>query len=125
VSVHIYTAQVQPLTRYVDDVHYESTHVWEIPADERFTCCNCGRKRQARFMSIRVYYDASYIFCTERCQARHWLRREQRWSPVVAMVLGGPHSGECPPHTHTGSGPGEKSSSPPLAHVPYWVRLVT
>ncbi len=60
--VHVYTSPIQPLVKYTD---HNVEPPMEFTTAERkvYTCGRCFRRRQARNLSIQVYYDATYIFC--------------------------------------------------------------
>lgn len=61
--VHVYTAPIQPLVQYADNNVEGPPIMFETPSRKVYTCGRCGRRRQARNLSIQVYYDVSYIFC--------------------------------------------------------------
>ena len=60
--VHIYHAAIQPLVEYTVDIIDPPLHFTTSPR-KTFPCSRCGRRRQARNLSIQVYYDVTYIYC--------------------------------------------------------------
>jgi hypothetical protein len=72
-TIHIFTANRQPATRYV-------VHV----GDHRFTmrcrrrtqirCFSCGRHRWAAYLTAQVYYDGVYF----HCKAGHGCKAKRR-----------------------------------------------
>ncbi len=60
--VHVYTSPIQPLVKYTDH-NVEPALEFTTPERKVYTCGRCFRRRQARNLSIQVYYDATYIFC--------------------------------------------------------------
>lgn len=60
--VHVYRAHAQPLTLYVVHAGDRSATFTNPPGTYHHTSC-CRRRRQARHLVIRVYYDASVISC--------------------------------------------------------------
>ena len=60
--VHIYHAAIQPLVKYTD-TNVEPALEFTTAERKVYQCGRCYRRRQARNLSIQVYYDATYIFC--------------------------------------------------------------
>lgn len=79
-SLHLYTAASQPLTRY----RYDGDRRWHglAPGDTTRVCWTCGRRRAARNLVIQCYYDGIRIFCREGHDRDRWgryvTRKEKR-----------------------------------------------
>lgn len=63
--VHIYTAEKQPLTEFMDDNFDKPIRIRNEPT-RHFICHACRRCKEARHLSIQVYYDGWNICCTEK-----------------------------------------------------------
>lgn len=75
VSLHVYTAKAQPLTRYVlgNLAHRpvdlgDQSMAFTVPPRALYWCERCRRRRWASKLRIQVYYDCSRIFCAEPCE---------------------------------------------------------
>lgn len=78
--LHIYTARVQPFTRYtVDDPVGRKNLVIKNDPRSRATCEVCWKTRMAKNLSIQVYYDKSYIFCTVKCIPITYKEKRALW----------------------------------------------
>lgn len=67
-TVHIYAAPSQPLTRYVDPIlKAMGCHPWVVRTNPRATarCHRCGRLRWAKNLCVTVYYDLVRVFCAD------------------------------------------------------------
>ena len=74
-SLHIFTTNSQPLTRYrVPDI--EPPLFIRTPPHARATCMSCGRRREARNLRVKAYYDTTHIFCKEKCKRPPRSRRK-------------------------------------------------
>jgi hypothetical protein len=84
VSLHIYRAENQPLTRYRDTVllgmGYRRCWFRHHPRDQ-MRCHVCGRRRWAKNLRIQVYYDSSVISCRGECWPgqKSGMRRPKDW----------------------------------------------
>lgn len=67
--VHIYHAPIQPLVKYTCNL-VDPPLEFTTPYRNVYTCGRCYRRRQARNLSIQVYYDATYIFCDSTVRRR-------------------------------------------------------
>lgn len=67
--VHIYHAPIQPLVKYTCNL-VDPPLEFTTPYRNVYTCGRCYRRRQARNLSIQVYYDATYIFCNSTVRRR-------------------------------------------------------
>lgn len=69
-SVHLYTRDHQPATRFVTDlgtftagVYVPNRHWTRIPPKATvFTSC-CGKRRWAKHCTVQVYYDMLPFWC--------------------------------------------------------------
>ena len=86
-DVHIYTAPVQPLTDFIDDCLSEPRRVTCAPHMLSW-CHRCFRHRRAMNLSIRCYYDAVYIRCTNEMECREFIkaRNRQRYRAAKARA---------------------------------------
>lgn len=65
-SLHIYRSPGQPLTRHDAGFNITDEPHWiEVNPRAQYWCHECGQKRWASKLSICVFYDHSYIFCTD------------------------------------------------------------
>jgi hypothetical protein len=62
-AIHIYTAPLQPATRYRVDVGDVKPFWCRVSPFKRGQCFECGRVRQARNLSVQVFYDNIKVFC--------------------------------------------------------------
>lgn len=64
-AVHVYSAPLQPATRYFDDVMMgKENHFWTELADRhQLYCWNCRVKRWAKYLSVQVFYDSIRFWC--------------------------------------------------------------
>lgn len=70
-SLHIYTAPGQPLTRYVDDcAGRKFRRVIKHKPLELLYCMICRKRRRAKNLRIKVYYDCTRIFCADKMQCK-------------------------------------------------------
>ena len=67
-TVHIYTAPGQPLTRYVDHNLPGRSRVYRTPPRSVWQCRKCGARRWAKNLRVQVYYDAFIVFCAGGCR---------------------------------------------------------
>jgi hypothetical protein len=68
-SVHIYTTNAQPLTRWRigTNILPKPSRWFTCSPRRQQRCENCLRLRYARNLVIRVYYDCSRVSCAEPC----------------------------------------------------------
>lgn len=64
-SSHIYSAQCQPATHFVDKNMPGKPRHFRYSPRHIFRCDVCGRRRWAVKLSVQVYYDMTRFFCTE------------------------------------------------------------
>jgi hypothetical protein len=61
-SVHIYTTNEQPATRYVDS-NGPTPYTFTQPGNSLIWCRCCERRRPAKNCTVQCYYDATYFWC--------------------------------------------------------------
>jgi hypothetical protein len=61
-NVHIYTAESQPATRFVNHLSGRA-HWFRYPARSLFRCQRCGLKRWAKYVLVQVFYDHLNCWC--------------------------------------------------------------
>jgi hypothetical protein len=69
-AVHIYTTPSQPATRFVFDAWSHGPVVTEYSPRKLIQCWNCKRRRWAKNLIAKPYYDCTQFFCLERCKWR-------------------------------------------------------
>ena len=67
-TVHVYTALAQPLTRYNIGTIIGVDRWRIIHRRKVFQCSLCYRRRWAKNLSIQVYYDMLRVFCKDGCK---------------------------------------------------------
>jgi hypothetical protein len=72
--VHIYTANDQPATDYLDH-NIEPPMRFTNPSRRRLYCWECERGRWAMNLVVHVYYDSTRFFCKE---GHTWSGRKRR-----------------------------------------------
>jgi len=60
--LHIYTAQAQPATRWVDD-YSKKKMIFRFPPHRLMWCHLCSLRRRAKNCEVRVYYDHVGVSC--------------------------------------------------------------
>lgn len=63
-SAHIYTAALQPATRFVDRNSERPMHFHFKPRKLIATDC-CRKRRWAKYVRVRVFYDGMSRWCAE------------------------------------------------------------
>ena len=76
-TVHVYTAEVQPLTSFVDHTFDPPMHCENAPRSPG-RCEHCGRRRWASKLSVQCFYDGRRVFCTGRDECRAARKRKRR-----------------------------------------------
>ena len=61
-NLHIYTAPMQPATRFKDDVGERAFWIRNPGNRLRYAYC-CGKYRPAKNLLVQVYYDAIDYWC--------------------------------------------------------------
>ena len=61
-GVHIYTAELQPATRFCDRSTGEDHWIEVAPRQLVYTSC-CKRRRWAQNANVQVYYDCLIVSC--------------------------------------------------------------
>ena len=84
-SVHVFSARVQPATRYRIDVDGARPFIVRFSPRRQLCCRNCGKRRWAKYLSVQVYYDMTAVFCSDG----HGCKRTTR-----ASTCGGGRKGE-------------------------------
>lgn len=65
-DMHLFRTDAQPLTCYRDPTFERSR--WSRTNPRQLAYCHkCRRRRWAAKLSIQIYYDCSYVFCTGGC----------------------------------------------------------
>ena len=69
-KVHVYVTPSQPATRFVDT--YSGKRFWTYRARRCWLTDCCRRRRWAKYVRVRVYYDTIHRFCKDGhgCNAR-------------------------------------------------------
>jgi|GEM_PF-6160868 hypothetical protein len=67
-SVHIFAAKPQPMTRYFDENFPPRGRWFKTSPRKRYTCHFCRSVREARNLTIQVYYDTTRIRCAGGCK---------------------------------------------------------
>lgn len=80
-KLHIFTVGAQPLVYHdvMGPVGGPASFVSYNPR-HRFVCDICWRTREAKNLSIQVYYDMSRIFCTEKCEPIKYKDKRRVWA---------------------------------------------
>ena len=63
-AVHIYRANAQPATRYIDNCT-EREMVFTNSPNKLLPCHACGKRRPAKNLVVQVYYDHIAVWCAE------------------------------------------------------------
>lgn len=63
-KVHIYTAKLQPATRFKDDTGARTFWIRNPGNRLKLTAC-CHERRPAKNLLVQVYYDRNYFWCKE------------------------------------------------------------
>lgn len=79
-AVHIYRAELQPATGYIDDCDGRHRIVFTCAQRRMLPAFCCRKRRWASHLQAAVYYDGTWFFCRpgmgckRRCQAplRSW-----------------------------------------------------
>ena len=61
-SIHIYTAAMQPYTKYVDNT-FDPPWECSTPGGRLVYCECCGKRRFARDVVVQCYYDGRRLWC--------------------------------------------------------------
>ena len=61
-TVHVYTAPLQPATKYTDDM-FDPPALIECSGFKRYTAWCCRKRRQARYLNVQVFYDGIRSWC--------------------------------------------------------------
>jgi hypothetical protein len=69
-NVHVFVESAQPATAYRDSHGPMPKKVWRCNPRRLIHCHLCGRKRWAKNMVVKVYYDCSQYFCREEAKCR-------------------------------------------------------
>jgi len=64
-SIHIYTAPLQPATRYVDR-SFEKPMWFRCSPRRLIRCWRCNRLRWASKLEVQVYYDEHMFWCKDK-----------------------------------------------------------
>lgn len=64
-ELHIYSARLQPATKYIDDVT-EHMFVFKNNPRRQMICHKCLRRRWAKNLVVQVYYDGTYVWCKDK-----------------------------------------------------------
>lgn len=66
-SLHVFTAPWQPMTRYA--VQFDDGVHWvECPAGRLYRCDRCRQRRRAVNLRIKVFYDMVIVQCVKDCK---------------------------------------------------------
>ena len=66
VTIHIYTAAMQPATRFIDpymSAYLGKNHVIEWSGRTKVRCQCCGKLRLAKNAVVQCYYDSLVFWC--------------------------------------------------------------
>ena len=79
-TVQVFTARIQPATRWADPYLPIGSRWCGWHQRRQLPCHNCGRVRWASNLSVQVYYDMFRIFCTDPvdCDRARKARRKSR-----------------------------------------------
>ena len=76
-TLHIYTANKQPATKFVDTAGNEPLHMGFAPDKLIYTDC-CGKKRKAANCVVQCYYDHLAIWCADGHGCKHPVAMQQK-----------------------------------------------
>lgn len=62
--VHIYIAAAQPATCWTENLT-GTPHTFRFPGNRLLWCWSCNRKRPAKNLTVRPYYDCTMFFCAQ------------------------------------------------------------
>ena len=68
--LHIYTADHQPATAWIDRCGERELHGGFNPDDKIYTNC-CGKKRLANRCVVQCFYDGMSVWCAPNCGCKH------------------------------------------------------
>ncbi len=68
-KLHVFTTPAQPMTIFYDR-NVEPPMKFTYSFRRVFYCHKCGRRRWAKNLSIQVYYDGDYVFCSKTTRKR-------------------------------------------------------
>lgn len=79
-SLHIYSANSQPATRFTDPNLNEPgkrRHWFHYDPRDQLWCWSCHRRRWAANLIAKVYYDCTQFYCRDGvgCKAPGWKKR--------------------------------------------------
>lgn len=75
-TVHFYTRPSQPATRYADDCM--GKRIWlRNPGGRLLPTSCCNRRRHARNLLVKVYYDSTPLFCRDGTGCKKPSRRHR------------------------------------------------
>ena len=60
--VHVYTAEMQPATGWIDTHSSEPIQMGYAPEDLVWACC-CNKRRPAKDCTVQSFYDGLRIWC--------------------------------------------------------------
>ena len=63
-QMHIYSANMQPATRW-QDCHLDPPFVVECPGNTLIFCQCCHKRRPAKNAQVQSYYDCTMVWCAE------------------------------------------------------------
>ncbi len=63
-QMHIYSANMQPATRW-QDCHLEPPFVFEFPGNRLIFCQCCHKRRPAKNAVVQSYYDCTMVWCAD------------------------------------------------------------
>jgi hypothetical protein len=64
-TLHVYTARVQRATHYIDDVLPNVRFRVRHKPRELLWCQKCRKRRWAKYLTVQVYYDATFFWCAD------------------------------------------------------------